>query len=446
MKRSGVAKRLFMGFAMQAAAISVAALLGVLGSAKVITDVLIQKALTDEAALYAQRLAADPHAAAPDTVNLKGYFKSGPEDQIPPYLLPLGEGFHDLNQEAGGDIAYVEKRESGTLYLVFAEENVLSLALFFGLVPLVVVLLTVYLITWLTYRMSHRAVSPLVRLARRVENLDLNRLNSEDFDPEQFSKTDDEVYILVNALSHLDQRIQRFVERERNFTRDASHELRSPVTVIQMAADMLVQEGKLGDYETKTINRIRNVSRDMQALIEALLVLARESGEGLAVQEMSVNDVVDDEFQRYEFLVRGKKVRLKKSDLVDMRIVGPRSVLSVMVGNLIRNACNYTNEGDVAITVGKGYVSVDDTGVGMSEEAVANAFEPFYRGGRTGKGGHGVGLTIVKRLSDRFGWPVEIKSEINVGTCATIYFPQYEISGEPEPAKLANATAAAAGE
>ena len=66
----------------------------------------------------------------------------------------------------------------------------------------------------------------------------------------------------------------------------------------------------------------------------------------------------------------------------------------------------------------------------MTQEAVANAFEPFFRGERKGKGGHGVGLTIVKRLADRFGWPVEIKSELGVGTCATIYFPEYSVVNE----------------
>jgi signal transduction histidine kinase len=59
----------------------------------------------------------------------------------------------------------------------------------------------------------------------------------------------------------------------------------------------------------------------------------------------------------------------------------------------------------------------------MSDAEVAQAFRAYFRGGRSRSGGHGVGLTIVKRLSDRFGWPVEITSELGVGTSVTIRFP-----------------------
>jgi signal transduction histidine kinase len=60
----------------------------------------------------------------------------------------------------------------------------------------------------------------------------------------------------------------------------------------------------------------------------------------------------------------------------------------------------------------------------MSDDELKNAFLPYFRGNRSARGGHGVGLTLVRRLSDRFGWPVEMHSELGVGTTATIRFPQ----------------------
>jgi signal transduction histidine kinase len=98
-------------------------------------------------------------------------------------------------------------------------------------------------------------------------------------------------------------------------------------------------------------------------------------------------------------------------------------VLAVMLSNLLRNACLYTEQGMVTATVGKDFIRIDDTGVGMSEEELAQAFQPFFRGKGSGKGGHGVGLTIVRRLADRFRWPVELSSTLGVGTSATIRFP-----------------------
>lgn len=415
---------------MQVGAISLAVLLGVGATSLVIRGSLLERALLDEAETLTERLQEDPDAAPPHTTNLRAYVLRGPGDAVPDYLTALDDGFHELDDSVPGAIVYVTEREVGRLFLVFQQDYVQSLSLLFGIVPLGLVLLTIYLVTWWTYRMSHRAVSPLVKLARRVENLNLNRLDDAEFDPDSFAKSDDEVYILTNALRQLSGRIQRFVERERNFTRDASHELRTPVTVIQMAADMLLEEGDLAPYQERSVRRIQGVAKDMHALIEALLMLARESGEGMAVKDFCVNDVVSDELDRYEFLVRNKQVRLVQTDRFRMHVLGPPSVLAVMIGNLIRNACAYTNEGDVKVTVGRGFVSVDDSGVGMAEEHVSRVFEPFYRGGRTGKGGHGVGLTIVKRLADRFGWPVEIQSELGVGTCATIYFPEYTVGDD----------------
>lgn len=424
----GVRRKLFVVFALQLAAISGAVILGVWASAFVLEDVLIHQALEQEADKYYERLQADPTAAAPDTVNLMGFFQRDPGDPIPEFLAGLPEGFHDLRAPEEGSIGFVQTRPDGKLYLVFKEEQVMNLALLFGLVPLVLVLLTIYLTAWLTYRLSHRAVSPLVALARRVETLDLDRLDEKVFDPDRVVENpDQEVYVLANALQQLNERVHRFVGRERDFTRDASHELRTPVTVIQMASDMLLEEGELGEYEERTVQRIRTVAKDMQALIEALLVLARESSEGLPTRDIHVNEVVEDELERYQFLVRSKDVDLRFVEDVQLRIHGSPSALSIMLGNLIRNACSYTTEGEVRVVVGRGFVSVDDTGAGMTGEEVEKIHQPFYRGGRSGRGGHGVGLTIVKRLADRFNWPVEIQSQLGVGTQATIYFPDFEV-------------------
>jgi len=98
-------------------------------------------------------------------------------------------------------------------------------------------------------------------------------------------------------------------------------------------------------------------------------------------------------------------------------------VVAIMVANLIRNACSYTDRGRVTVTVGKDFIRVADTGIGMTPDDLKNIFQAFFRGKGAPRGGHGVGLTIVKRLSDRFNWPVDIDSVLGVGTTVTIHFP-----------------------
>lgn len=423
--RSSAGKQWLTGVTLQLGAIMLCVILTVFAASWVVQNVMISRTLEREATTFLDRFQENPKVSPPLTANLTGYFRpEGREVPIPDYLSKLPPGFSLLDEYQDGLVGYVKTDEAGTVYLVYNRNPLMQEAIWFGLIPLAIVLVIAYLITWMSFRMSHRAVSPLIRLARRLENLDLNRPDQALFDLSDLKMASDkEVAVLANSLDHLNQRLNRFVERERNFTRDASHELRSPVTVIQMATEMLLDEGQLGDYERRTVMRISSVARDMQALTEAMLVLARESGEGLAIKEIDINEIINDEIRRYSYLVKNKQVNLQVHTNGRLLIQGPPSVASVMISNLIRNACAYTDEGEVNIYVGEDSITVDDTGVGMSDADVEKAFKPYFRGTRTGKGGHGVGLTIVKRLSDRFNWPVEIQSELGVGTRATIRFP-----------------------
>ena len=94
-----------------------------------------------------------------------------------------------------------------------------------------------------------------------------------------------------------------------------------------------------------------------------------------------------------------------------------------MIGNLLRNAFSYTDAGRIAVTIDPGSVAIEDTGIGIPAGRVRDMYRPFVRGDATRRGGHGVGLTIVRRMSDRFGWPVEIDSRPGVGTRVVISFP-----------------------
>ncbi len=423
MPHGDIGRKLISVFALHLAAVSIAVVIGVFGSGIVLKRVLMERALSDEAQIYETRMAADPTAPPPHTYNLRGYFVRTPADQrkVPADIVDLEPGVHHLNHQGSDVLVSVSDRLDGRMYLVFSSENVTKLAYVFGLVPLALLLTVLYITVYLTYRLSHRAISPMIQLARQVKTLDFNQLDDDAFAELAGQSTGSEVAALADALSQLQKRIQRFIARERDFTRDASHELRTPVTVIQIASEMLMTDGDLDDYERRQVKRIQTVSKDMEALIEALLLLAREGDDELKACSFSLNEMVADEVERYRFLLRGKPVSIAAEYLTELTVHGPPSVASIMISNLVRNACGYTHEGQVKVTVDSDSVTVSDTGVGMSAETVEKVFDPFFRA-QVGKGGHGVGLTIVKRMSDRFGWPVSIDSEPGVGTSAKITF------------------------
>ena len=98
-------------------------------------------------------------------------------------------------------------------------------------------------------------------------------------------------------------------------------------------------------------------------------------------------------------------------------------MLSILLGNLLRNAFSYTDAGQVVVDIGDGKVSIRDTGVGIPAGRIEEMFRPFVRADGNQRSGHGVGLSIVRRLSDRFGWPISIVSQPGVGTTVEISFP-----------------------
>ncbi len=405
---------------MQAAFIGAAAVVGVFLASLLLEGVLIRQALREEAAHFWSQRERDSTFPLPGTLNLTGYL-----DVVPPELSSLPTGYHERMFDGVETVVYVSDHDRQRLYLVFDRSGVGRLAAVFGLLPLAMVLLVLYLTTWLAFRASRRAFSPVIALARQVREFDPAAPDPARFDPARLPRdADDEVRELADALARYAQRLNEFVERERNFTRDASHELRSPLTVMQMATGMLEADDGLSDASRRSVARIARAARDMEELTSAFLLLARESQTGLPLEATCVNDVLVDEIERARLLATGKSIESRLNATHRLHVDAPEKVLAVLLGNLLRNAFSYTDAGEVTVDVGADSVVIRDTGVGIAPEQVDAMYRPFVRGDAGRRGGHGVGLTIVRRLSDRFGWPVSIDSNLGVGTRVEIRFPQ----------------------
>lgn len=417
----GIARRIGRDFKLQALYISVAALVGVFAAALLLENVLIKQALRGEAEYYWQQISIAADRPLPDTRNMIGY-RDGIGAGVPAALQELAPGFHSLSNPDA--VAYVTQQDGDRLYLVFESGQVSELIALFGLLPLVVVLIVVYLSLYSAYRVSQRAISPVIALAQRVQQLDPASPDATLFSASKAATdTDEEVRVLAAAMADLTERLAAFAERERNFTRDASHELRSPLTVIKMATGMLTTSPSIDDATRKSVERIRQSANDMEELTDAFLLLARESGDTLRRDLVNVGDVVTGEVERARLLASDKAIEIILHANARFGVMAPEKVLASMVGNLLRNSVNYTDSGTVTVSIEPGVVVIDDTGPGMPPAEVEKVFKPFYRIGRQ-RGGHGVGLTIVRRLSERFGWPVSVDSEVGRGTTVTIKFPK----------------------
>jgi signal transduction histidine kinase len=443
---ASIGHRFWVMFSLWVAAISVVTALGVYAAANSGRQAIARQELEREAQYYGRQLARDPDAPLPDTWLIRGYRQApGQPDAVPLELRGLAPGYHQVRLSDGmlGTVL-VSDGPHGRLYLLFNNDRPNTVVMLFGLVPVVLVVLIIYLATWLTYRASRKALSPVIALAKVIRRWNPDHPEPESLAPGNLpAATDSDIEVLVTALYNFANRLEAFVERERNFTRDASHELRTPLTVMKIAVDVLADED-MSPFAQRSLARIRRSVREMEALIETFLVLARESDTGLRDEDFLANDVVAAEVARYRELMGGKPVELNLVEHARFALHAPPRVFAVMVGNLIRNACLYTEQGSVTVEVAADKVRVTDTGCGMSEDDLERAFQAFYRGSRTGDKGHGIGLAIVRRIADRYGWQVTLESKLGEGTIATAYFPAAQppdaaLPGPPEPAQVADA-------
>lgn len=419
----GLPRKIRIAFIVQSALASLAVLLGAYLVTAVIKYNLISTLLKDEAAHFWQLHAISSTQSPPNTSTIRGYLLPAGKSKLtlPTYLRKLPDGFYELNRQ--NQLMLVQSRPEGTLYLGFLRSHAQHLAFWFGAVPVLLVLLAVYGVSWLSYRMSKRLVSPVNWLARRVANWDPRDPHASDLAPTHLpADLQGETRQLALALYAMAQRVGEHVKRERNFTRDASHELRTPLTVVRVATDMAIAEEGISPRMGRSLRRIQRATQDMEAVIDAFLILAREPEVTPQSELFDVAELVQQEVEGARELLGSKPVQIEVRLIDALQLYAPPRVLRVVLNNLLRNACAYTDSGSVLVEVRRGGIRVCDTGIGMSEQDRARAFEPFFRGAPERPRGAGLGLSIVHRLCDRCGWRVELQSRLGVGTTCVVRF------------------------
>jgi signal transduction histidine kinase len=424
--RSNLHAKLIKVFLIQICLISIVTIAGIYAAKTTVEDILVRQALEGEADHFWQMRSQKPDFSLPNTMNLIAYLaEKGNMATVPEPLRDLPPGLQRAAFNNENPIVYVEDQGSDRLFLVFDEVKVSRLALVFGILPLAAVLVTLYLLAWFAYRQSHKAVSPIVKLARAVEDAEIREGSLPDLDLAELREIpDEEVSSLVRALDQFTHRLEHFIERERLFTRDASHELRTPIAVLRSAMELL--ERRYDVEEDKTIRRIYRTLYDMEALIETLLILAREEEDVLPTKRVEVNQLVAEEIDTLRLLFQDKSIVVQTDEEALLALEAPERVLHILIGNLLRNAFNYTPEGTISIRIWSQGFAVKDSGVGMDKQQVKQVFKPFYRADNA-INGYGLGMTIVKRLCNRYNWHLRIASELGAGTEISVHFPKSQI-------------------
>ena len=417
----GLPRRLRLAFLLQVLMASIVIVAGTYAAVTIASHELARQSLESEAAHYWARRSVDPSTPPPEGAALHGYLVAdgGSAVALPPALRNLPPGLQSVQDL----LVLVQEQQGLRLYLTYSQSLIDRLSWQLVLVPMLLALLAVAASSWFTYRMSRGMVAPLQWLAREVRRWDPVEIDTTALAPDQLPPDAGiETQQLAGALQRMGERIRAFVRRERDFTREASHELRTPLTVIRVASDLMHEDPDLPERAQRSLARIQRAGRDMEAVIDAFLILARESDIEPQREDFDVRDVVFEEVEKVRYLLLGKPVELQVLETGAPHLHASSKVLGVMLGNLLANACTFTEQARVDVRIEPDRVVVHDSGIGMSPDTLQRAYEPFYRADPANPATKGMGLSIVRRLGERFGWPVSLESAPGIGTTATIRF------------------------
>jgi len=408
--------RIALYFAAFGALLSLVMAVMVYQSAHDLSVRLIDETLTAELDDYIARRERNPLSLPPSTVTLQGFVREAGEiDGVPDYLATLPPGRHQIRVGTLHYRAAVLDRDNARYYLLYDISLKLKRERRFAQQLSIVAVAMTLLSALLGIFLSGAAVAPVRDLAARVRHRrpeDWGQPLTEHFH-------DREIEELAGVFDRQLSRMRAFMERERAFGADMSHELRTALAVILSATEVLLDDDKLSDKQKARVQRIERAARDMAELGTALLLMAREDhahpGGGCQVAA-----VIEEAVERQRHILGSKPVAVDVQTDPALVVTADCGLVDILVSNLVRNAFSYTDAGSVTVHQDSRSLVISDTGRGIPGDAIDQAFLRHFRD--ISSSGAGIGLSLVKRICDRYDWLVRLESGEQRGTTVTVVF------------------------
>ncbi len=281
--------------------------------------------------------------------------------------------------------------------------------------------------------LANQAIEPLNRMTETAHRISAEHLGERI----ELAQADNELKRLADSFNQMLERLDQSFKQIRQFTADASHELRTPVAILMGETELAVNN--LLDYEEckAALSSRREELQRMAHIVDDLLALSQfDYGQKtLQLKRLDFSDLVIEVCEQQRNQAKSKGVDVELAKTVPVVMEGDSARLRQMVRNVLDNAIKYTPSG------GKVYVELDrsgeevllrvsDTGIGIPANALPNIFDRFYRvdQARTREeGGSGLGLSIVKQIIEAHGGRVSVQSEVGAGTVLTLIVPDGQL-------------------
>jgi signal transduction histidine kinase len=337
------------------------------------------------------------------------YFSGGPGDfELPRDLRHLQRGFHEVFREQLSYHAMVEIVDGRHYVLLQDQSDFEERERVLFAVVLVGFVLSLALAVFLGWVLARRVMAPVVRLARQVRHRDQLLGLAPPLAPDYAA---DEVGELAVAFDATLGRLRQALTRERLFTSDVSHELRTPLMILATSCELLLENPALDQRGRTQVERINRASEEMRELVQTFLMLARAQREDNGMSPRStLGQVAENLLGVWRAPIESKGLALifEPGQTTDTQYNA--TFLTAVMGNLLRNALHYTDQGFIRVSLTATGFVVEDSGVGIPEEKREAMFEPFVRGNEKRGEGLGLGLSLVQRICEDQGWTVSLST------------------------------------
>ena len=289
-------------------------------------------------------------------------------------------------------------------------------------------LITTLLLILLSYGVAGRILKPIGvinRLSRDISDRTLNKRIP-------LGKSRDELYELSSSLNRMFDRLQYSFDAQKQFVADASHELKSPITLLMLFMEEALHRKDLPDSFMRRLTHQMNILRRMSRLVKNLLDLsALKLKRIIDLEEVNLPGLLKSVVEDFEDVFTARRISVTMNIPEELRVRGDKDQLQRVFINLLDNAVKYNYEsGEIRISTSKVdhniHFSLFNTGRGIPRADLERVFDQFYRVEKSRSlqyGGSGLGLTIVKRIVELHGGTVQMESEPGAWTRINITFP-----------------------
>jgi len=367
---------------------------------------------------HMERRAGDPAYRWSDSDSLRLYI-DGSGTPPPAIVDTLPDGIHDeVEMPDGTEILVLIKHVDGIRHVLTLditemerEEDRLTLFILGSAVALVT------LMGGLMALGLGRALRPLTTMAADIAMLSPDRSGQRIVPGAPASS---ELLVIAGALNDYLQRNEHFVERERTFINTASHELRTPLAVMTGAAELALASADVPAATAHQLGRIQRTAADMNQMVALLLALAKDPARlAQANQPIELAGLLPAIIDDHRHLTRDKALQIALEAPAPCTIIAPPGVVRATVGNLLRNAIEHSDDGRIDVVLQPdATVVIRDPGHGMTPEQISAIYSRLARTGEPTS--DGIGLELIARVCEHLGWSLDIQSDPERGTTATL--------------------------